>query len=187
MMMARIMTLWKNACLNINSITVIIILQLMMILLQISQFYILRTMSLVHLLNLVLIQLMQPTNFGIDHHTENPGNNNVSNNGLDGQIRYIGTTKTYSESGNNYAWHMAEFRWAVPSWALEDYEKLALLLHIDFEDYQGVEIVVIDLILTLYITVALAKNLSQYLAMVMTLTVKVQSGKLNILIIGNHS
>ena len=30
---------------------------------------------------------------------------------------------------------MAEFRWAVPSWALEDYEKLALLLHIDFEDY----------------------------------------------------
>ena len=68
---------------------------------------------------------------------ENPENDNIGQDGLDGEIQWVGVQPIYSEDDDDYAWQMAVFRWAIPSWAIEDYEKLDLLLHIDFEDNAG--------------------------------------------------
>ena len=72
--------------------------------------------------------------FWYNYQMVDPNNNNAGSNGLDGQMHFVGYETVYSEGGDDYAWELAVFKWAVPSWAIEDYNKLDLLLHIDFED-----------------------------------------------------
>ena len=63
-----------------------------------------------------------------------PSNNTAGADGLDGEMDFMGIEEISSDS-DGYRWSLAKFRWAVPAWAYEDYSKLDLLLHIDFEDY----------------------------------------------------